>query len=444
LGARGARAAGLAALLGLGCAAGERGEEARLPAGQYGEFAAARPERCREIPAGARLQAEIDAASPGDALCLAAGVWPGPLRLARGVALFGPREAVIRSDGQGTTVRLEADGAALLGLTVDGSGARYDLLDAAVHVQARDARVEGVRVRNATYGILVERSERALVRGNEVTGDASAPLGLRGDGIRLWETRDSRVEDNLVRDSRDLVVWYSPRNRIARNRIERGRYGTHLMYSHQNRIERNLYLGNVTGVFLMYSREIEVSGNLIAGSGGAAGMGIGLKESGNVRVEGNLFLRDTIGAYIDASPLWPEDRNRFEGNVFRLGEAGVVFHAGQERNAFLRNDFRDNAVPVRVEGRGDALGVEWRGNFFDDYAGYDLDGDGKGDLPYQRVSLSSSLTAGAPALAFFAGTPALAAVEAIGRIVPIFLPTPLLVDPEPRMAPPGGGGAGAG
>jgi nitrous oxidase accessory protein len=423
-----ARGAALVALLAAACA-GAGPKETSAPA------APARPAACTDVPAGADLQALLDAAEPGAALCLAAGEYAAPLSITRRVTVWGPRAAVVRSGGHGTSVRLEADGAALLGITIDGSGHRFDLLDAALHVRARDARVEGVLVQNASHGILVEQSERALVRGNHVRGDPSRPLGLRGDGIRLWETRDSRVEENRVEDSRDLVVWYSGGNRLARNRVTRGRYGTHLMYSHGNRIEANVYTANVTGIFLMYSRDLTVAGNVIAGSAGAAGIGLGLKEAGNLRVAGNLFVHNTTGVYVDTSPLWLSDRNVFEANVFRLGDVGVLFHASEHRNSFERNSFQDNASAVRVEGRGDALGVEWRGNYFDEYAGFDLDGDGIGDFPFELASLASSLEGGAPSLAFFAGTPALAAIEAVGRIVPLFRPHPILVDPEPRVAP---------
>jgi nitrous oxidase accessory protein len=395
---------------------------------------AARPAGCRDVPPGADLQALIDAAAEGEALCLAPGRYAGPLRIGHRVVLWAPPEAILYSSGEGTTLRIEGDRAALLGLTIDGSGARFDLLDAALHVQAREVRVEGVTIRNAVFGILVERSERVVLRGNQVIGDPTQTLGLRGDSIRLWETRDSVVEENLVRDGRDVVVWYSPRNRIARNTVERSRYGTHLMYSSDVAIEGNRFLGNVTGVFVMYSRGVELRDNVVADSAGAAGIGLGAKESGNLRVVGNQFLHNTVGIYLDTSPLYPEDRNLFEDNSFRFGEVGVVFHSSEERNSFRGNRFADNQDPVRVEGGGDALGVEWRGNAFDDYAGYDLDGDGIGDVAYELRSLSSELIGEVPALAFFRGTQALALAEAIGRIVPIFEPKLLLVDPTPRVA----------
>ncbi len=392
-----------------------------------------RPASCQQVPAGRELQPLLDASAPDTAFCLESGDYTAPVRIAEGRIVWGPNDAVIRSTGEGTTVRLEGNAPALLGVTVDGSGGRFDLLDAAVHVSGTDAHVEGVSVRNATFGILVERAERATVLDNRVTGTRALPFGLRGDGIRLWEAHGCRVEGNAVTDSRDVVLWYASRNRVRANRVEGGRYGAHLMYSHDNELADNRFVSNVTGVFVMYSRNVEVRRNLFAASGGAAGIGLGLKESGNVRVLDNAFVRDSVGVYIDTSPLWPDDRNRFERNVFHLTDVSVSFLAGQGQSEFIDNDFRDARMPVEVSGGGDARKIRWLGNYFDDYAGYDLDRDGVGDVAYELRSLSSDLISHRPALAFYRGTPALVLAETIGRIVPVTEPRLLLVDPAPRM-----------
>jgi nitrous oxidase accessory protein len=392
-----------------------------------------RPQACQEVAPGVSLADAVRRAPAGGALCLAPGVYRGRVRVDRPLTLWGPRDAVIRSEGEGSSVSLEAPGAALLGVSVDGSGGRFDLLDAAVRVEADDVRVEGVYVENALFGLLVEKARRVTLRGNEIEGDADKALGMRGDGIRMWEVRDSRVEDNVLRNSRDIVVWYSPGNRIAGNRVEGGRYGTHFMYSHDNLVDGNRYDRNVVGVFIMYSRGITMRKNVLARSAGAAGIGLGTKDSGNLRVEDNLFAGDHIGAYLDTSPLYLDDHNVFQGNSFRLCDTALVFHGGAERNRFTGNEFRDNRAQVAVEGRGDARAAQWLHNHFDDYAGFDLDGDGIGDLPYELRSLTTQLAAREPGLAFFRGSPALSLVELVGQVVPLFRAETLLVDPEPRM-----------
>jgi nitrous oxidase accessory protein len=396
------------------------------------------PSGCRTVPPGDSLATLLATAAPGASFCLEPGIHQGPLAIGAGISdvtVWGPADAVVRSSGAGTTIAVAGARTQLLGFTVDGSGGRYDKLDAAVHVQGDDVRVEGLTVRNAVYGILVERSRRAVVRGNWIRGDRAIAIGLRGDSIRLWETTDSLVEANRVEDGRDLVIWYSSRNRLRGNRIDGGRYGAHLMYSHDNAIEDNTFRRGVVGVFVMYSRNVALRRNLIADAAGAAGMGIGLKDSGNVTVEANLFVHDAVGLYIDSSPMQRGDRNRVAGNVFRLCDVGVVFHASTRDTLFRDNDFADNDLQVRVEGGGDAIAVDWQANYFDDYAGYDLDGDGAGDLPYELRSLSSELTSRHPNLAFFRGAPALGLADAASHMVPLLQPQTLLRDPAPRMDP---------
>lgn len=391
------------------------------------------PNDCSTVAAGANLQAIVDAAEDGTALCLEPGSYDGPLTVTKSLKIWGPREAVIRSSGKGTTIQLQAQGAALLGVTVDGSGGRFDLLDAAVHVTADDVRVQGVRVQNAVFGLLVEKVNRAALIGNFIQGPDQGPLGLRGDGIRLWETRDSEIRDNQVIGSRDVVVWYSSNNKLIGNTVVRSRYGTHFMYSHGNHIEGNRYVDNVVGVFLMYSRNVTLRDNLFLRSSGAAGMGLGIKESGNLTVSHNAFIADTQGVYMDTTPLEPNDFNTFENNAFFYSEVAVDMHSSEHRNAFLGNTFVSNHSQLEVDGGGNALEVEWRGNAFDDYAGYDLDHDGYGDIPYELRRLSTQLESTYPQLQFFRGGITLGLLDAISSLFPMVEPQTMLIDPRPKM-----------
>ena len=288
---------------------------------------------------------------------------------------------------------------------------------------------------NATFGVLVDRSERVRIVGNRIGGSREPQTGMRGDTIRLWETSDSVIADNLVEDGRDVVIWYSRKNQILNNRVVRGRYGLHFMYSHDNQVVGNQLLDGVVGIFVMYSRGLALRDNLIAGAAGAAGMAIGLKDSGNITITGNGLIHDAVGIYVDSSPMQYGDQVEIERNVLRLDDTAFVFHASSHHVAVRDNDLADNQTQVRVDGGGTATDVTWHGNYFDDYAGYDLDGDGVGDVPYELRSLSNQLTATTPELALFRGTPALALVDAATHLDPLYQPQALLSDPAPRMAP---------
>ncbi|MBL9077275.1 MAG: nitrous oxide reductase family maturation protein NosD [Planctomycetes bacterium] len=386
------------------------------------------------VPADADLQAAVDAAPVGATLVLAPGEYRGPVTISRPLHLWGPPTARLRAD-DGSTLRVVADRVTIEGVTVVGGGQRFDRMDGGVHLQGQDLTLRGITVRDALFGILVERCVRATIVGNTVVGTGLPAMGLRGDGIRLWETTDSRVADNVVTDSRDVVVWYSSRNRLERNRVERSRYGTHFMYSHENVVEDSRYVGNEVGVFVMYSRDITLRRNLLARSGGAAGIGIGLKEAGNVAVEDNWLLANTTGVYVDQSPLDPAHTNRYLRNVVRFAETAISLHSGQQRSEFTDNQFRDNGAVVKVGGQGDALGCTFAGNHYDGYRGYDLDGDGRGDVPFEFRRLSTQLEGRYPELALLHGAPAMAMVDLVGEVMPLFQPRQLLRDAAPRMRP---------
>jgi nitrous oxidase accessory protein len=356
------------------------------------------------------------------------------VRIDRAVELWGPRSAVIRASRPGSVVVVAGAGARLAGLTVDGTGGRFDKLDAAIHVIADEVAVEGVAVEHAVYGILVERTRRVTVRGNHVRGDAGTAMGLRGDTIRLWESHDAVVEGNRVEDGRDIVVWYSRNNRIVDNQVSGGRYGAHLMYSHDNLVEGNRLIGGVVGVFVMYSRNVTLRRNLVLDAGGAAGMAIGLKDSGNLIVEGNLLGRDTVGIYIDQSPGQLGDTLELRGNVIRQCQTAIGFHTTPRATRIVGNDFADNGETVQVAAGTEPAHAFWHQNYYDDYAGYDLDGDGVGDLPYEMKSASEELITRHPNLAFFRGTPTLGIVDAASKLLPLWTPRTFLVDDAPRMS----------
>ncbi len=418
-------------------AASASAASASAVAGVPGVEAAACPVDGVRVPANAALQAIADSAAAGSVLCLSPGHYAGPLEIKTRLTLQGPATAVLGSDGKGTTLRVLADSTVLAGFTVDGSGRRYDKMDAAVYLKGEGIEARGLTVRDALFGIIAEQSDGLTIADNHVFGLADLPVGIRGDGIRLWEVRRSVVAGNRLEDSRDILVWYSPGNLIARNTVLRSRYATHFMYSDNCVVDSAEYHRNIVGVFVMYSRGVTLRGNTIADNAVADGMGLGVKESGNLTVVDNRFVHDHACLYLDTSPFREGDSVLVHGNTFARCDAAVTFHSSERHNTFTGNAFQDNQTQVAVEGRGTARDVLWAENYFDDYQGYDLDGDGVGDVAYELRSLSERLVRSHPRLAFFRGTIALELLDMAARVFPLLQPQTMLVDPHPRMAPPG-------
>ncbi len=366
---------------------------------------------------------------------LAERVFRGDWQIRRTVRLHGMGPAtVLEGSGTNTVVDVDANDVLLSNLIIRNTGNRHTQEDSAVKM--RGARNSAVRLYldRVLFGVSVQACHDCNVDRVHVIGrDGEAEM--RGDGIKLWESHGSTVSHCLVERSRDLVVWYSRHVTLDGNVVRGSRYGSHFMYAHDAIVRNSAVIDNVVGIFVMYSERMQVEGNVLAGARGPAGIGIGFKDSDNVTVQGNWLVGNTAGMYVDQTPRSPDKPLRIVGNVVALNGVGLRMHA-QPHGVFITgNDLHENAETAEVDGGGDATTAQWSGNYWSDYAGFDLDNNGTGDVAWQVKRLSTELTDMRPTLKFFYGTAALATLDGVARAIPVLASKLLLSDPLPAMQP---------
>lgn len=383
----------------------------------------------------AGLSAALADARAGDTVRMAAGTWEERATVACPVVLLGEEGAVLDGGGEGTVLSVRAPGTVIRGLTIRGSGRTVSTEDAGILAEASAGlRVEENTLEDVLFGVYLKESPDAVIRANRITGH-DLPVADRGDAIRLWYSARGTIEGNVVRRSRDVVIWFSDSVAVRGNDIVGGRYGLHYMYSDHNRFERNRFRDNLVGAFLMYSSEITFQANVFSRSAGASGMGLGLKDADEIRARGNLFAGNAVGIYLDNSPRSAGAVNLFSGNRIQGNDVGVRIFASVRHNRFRGNDFVENAREVEVPGGGSARGNDWDGNHWSRYAGFDADHDGVGDTPWELARLSDHLLAVHPRLSLFAMSPAAEALDLLARVLPFLEPTPVVVDSLPRVEP---------
>jgi nitrous oxidase accessory protein len=362
-----------------------------------------------------------------------AGRVVGDFEAARAVALHGCEGALLSGTGTGTVLRVRGDDVLIENLTLQHSGDRVSAEDGALKVSGKRAQVRHVTVRDSLYGIALEQCRDCLVEAADVAGRAEIVENQRGDAIKLWEAHGSIVRDSYVHGARDVVVWYSRNVTLENNRIVDGRYGTHFMYAHDALVRGSVLRGNTVGIFVMYSARVRVIDNELSGARGPAGMGIGFKESDAVHLSGNALVANSVATYLDHTPRNPELPVLFEGNSFALNRIALRFHGSERGASFQRNDFFDNDVLIEVDGNADARQVVFTQNYWASYAGYDLDRDGYGDVPFQVKLASSSLAGTSPLLRFFHGTAAMGLYDALALALPYFGSRLVLEDGRPAV-----------
>lgn len=363
---------------------------------------------------------------------LAPGTYRGNFVARRPITLHGTEGVILDGAHAGTVFAIEASDVSIDNVIVRASGRRHTAEDSGIKAKGERAHIKDVRVEDVLFGIVFEECKFCSIDGAHVVGPGDLEE-LRGDGIKLWESHDSSVRNSLVEDARDVVVWYTKRATLENDVVRRGRYGTHFMYAHDCTLTRSRFEHDVVGLFVMYSNRIKIEDSLFAGAHGAAGVGIGFKDSDSIDLRRNTIVGNTTGTYIDNTPRVPETPLVLEDNLFALNQVALDLHTNGAGLQARRSDFRDNAELVTLDGGGDALAASFEGNYFSEYQGYDLDEDGVGDVPYELKLLSHELTNSKPQIRLFQGTLALGTIDVVARAVPVLAAKRVLVDLHPRM-----------
>jgi len=112
----------------------------------------------------------------------------------------------------------------------------------------------------------------------------------------------------------------------------------------------------------------------------------------------------------------------------------VHLWAGSTHNQVEENDFIGNREQIRYVGAKDEMWGVKNGNFWSNYLGWDRDGDGIGDVPYEANDMVDRLSWRHPMMKLLMSSPALQSLRLIARQFPLLRATSV-VDQKPHMRP---------
>jgi nitrous oxidase accessory protein len=378
--------------------------------------------------AHATLQEAVDAAVAGDTVYVASGVHEvGTVDVPVPLVIQGARGAVLDNTGAGGLLQISADGVVVRGLTLRGTPMSRVRDHAAILVEGVDnCVIEGNTFDDNFFGIYLARSSGCRVTGNRLTASADRESAA-GNGIHLWNTRDAEIRGNVIRGHRDgIYLEHVQGARLSDNVSEDNlRYGLHFMFSNGNEYVGNTFRRNGAGVAVMYSKDVVVRGNRFEDNWGATAYGLLIKDLYDSTISGNTFAGNTVGLSSEGSI-----RVELEGNRFVRNGWAVRIMASSQENRFAANDFIENSFDVTTNSRQNYN--SFTGNYWSRYTGYDLSGDGVGDVPHRPVRLFALLVQRSPAALVLLRSAFLDVLEVAERVAPVLTPE-TLVDERPLM-----------
>ncbi|MGY3039436.1 nitrous oxidase accessory protein [Rhodanobacter sp. TND4EL1] len=389
------------------------------------------------------LQHLVAAAAPGTVIQVAPGVHHVHLVLDRAVTLKGQAGAILDGDGQGDVVRIRVAGVTLRNLTIRNSGRDLTAMNAGVYIEkdVDGAIIENNRIKDILFGVYLDGPQHVRVIGNVITGIAELRMPDRGDGIHLWNDAWCEIRDNDVSGTRDGIYDYvSHDDLIVNNNIHEVRYGVHQMYTKQETLQGNISSNNVGGMALMSSNHMRVVDNHLMND---STYGILFNYVTYSDISHNE-IRDITGDFTGdgqvmegaegkALFVYNSEFNRIHDNLLADSPIGIHITAGSQDNHVYGNAFVNNRTQVKyVQNVADEWSFDGKGNYWSNYLGWDLDGDGIGDVPYRPNDGVDVLLWKYPSARVLMSSPSVLLMRYVQRAFPVFTP-PAVQDSHPLM-----------
>lgn len=374
------------------------------------------------------LTEAVAAAAPGATIRVRPGVYREfPLELDRPVRLIGEGFPTLDGEDRHSILTVTADSVQIRGFHLRGAGMSHVRDHAAITVEeSTGCRIEGNRLEDNFFGIYLARASGCMVRDNRIQSSATREA-TSGNGIHLWDVERVQVDGNQVRGHRDGIYLEFASGAIIRDNVSEDnlRYGLHFMFSSDSFYEDNTFRRNGAGVAVMYSRNVVMSGNRFEENWGAAAYGLLIKDVQDSLVERNVFRQNTVAIFSDGS-----DRITFRLNQVERNGWAVKILASSQDNLFTANNFIENTFDVTTNSRRNPNTFD--GNHWSAYTGYDLGGDGVGDLPHRPVRLFSYIVERKPVALILLRSFFVDILDVAERVLPVLTPE-TLVDENPRM-----------
>jgi len=376
------------------------------------------------------LREAVRKASPGDTILVRKAVYKeGNIIVSKPLTLLGIDGPVLDGDHKHEILTISARGVVVRGFQFANAG--YSSMNDYAAVKIIDASkvlVDSNVFTNTFFAIHIANTTHSTVRRNKIRGTKKSEH-LSGNGIHLWKCDQMLIENNFISGHRDGIYFeFVTASTIKGNVSEQNvRYGLHFMFSHSDTYLGNTFRNNGAGVAVMYSRDVRMERNHFDKNWGASAYGILLKDISDSHIQQNKFVGNTVGIHMEGSSRIIINKNEFRSNGW-----AIKVQASCDDNQFNHNNFFANSFDVATNGTMTLN--KFSGNYWDKYEGYDLNRDGRGDVPYHPVSMYAMIVEQNPTTLILMRSFMVSLLDRAEKAIPSLTPESL-ADASPMIKP---------
>jgi len=381
------------------------------------------------IEPGQSIAAVVQQAGVGDTIIVKLGYYPTHLVITKPLHLKCLNRPTLDGGNVADVIRVKSPDVTIEGCIISNSGSDLTAQNAGIYLEPGSDRavIQNNIINYTLFGLWIEKVKDIKVIGNNITGMRDLASAQRGNGVQLYNSSGAQIIDNHISFTRDGIYVDVSNHAVFRgNRLHHLRYGTHYMNSNYNVWENNESYLNRGGLALMEVRNQTVRNNHAWGN---SDHGIMLRTITDSVIENNIVSGNGRGFFI-----YDAEFNVLRNNLIIANRVGVHLWAGSIHNEVEGNDLINNREQIKyVASKDEYWGVK-TGNYWSNYIGWDRNGDGIGDVPYEANDLVDHLTWKYPAAKLLLNSPAVQTLRLVSRQFPLLRATSI-VDKHPRMSP---------
>lgn len=376
------------------------------------------------------VQQAIEKSANGDTIIVSHGVYHEKnLIIDKALTLIGKDYPVLDGDGKYEIVSIKSSFVNFDGFKLQHSGYGTLVDPAGIKIyDSKNVTISNNIVDDTFFGIYAQYASNCLIKNNKLTSYGTQEQEI-GNGIHCWKSDSMQIIGNTINGHRDGIYFEFVTNSVIWRNISNKniRYGLHFMFSHNDSYISNVFSGNGAGVAVMFTHGVKMFNNIFEENWGDAAYGLLLKEISDSYIEGNRFVKNTIGIYMEGANRVELKKNVFQNNGWALKIQASCMDVTVTLNNFFGNTFD-------VGTNGSLVLNTFNGNYWDKYEGYDINKDKIGDVPYRPISMFSMIIEKNPPAMILFRSIMVSLLDKTEKIIPSLTPENLK-DEMPHIRP---------
>lgn len=334
------------------------------------------------------LQKLIDATKPGDTLLLEGRVYRGSVSITKPIRIQGVEGTEIHSLSNALTI-IDSENITLENLVFNVEE------NAIVANNVTNLTLNNVQFRNSNAGLMITESQHIKLH-NLIIEGRKGHFKTKNHAVAIYNSQDVTATQSTI--SNVLDGFYFERVNgieLHENNVRNSRYALHFMYSNNMNLTGNKLSHNMTGFMIMIAKNLTLSDNIISKNNTLNSLGVYFYDVENVLFQQNNLSENTVAMDIQNTKKMLVQHNEFQTN-------GTVLQVKHSPELVVTdNQFYGNILTIR----SDKERLQLAENFYDDYSGYDFDGDGIGDTPYIATNSFGQWMVKKPVYQYFIESP---------------------------------------